>query len=198
MKLKKIDRRGQSIATDKLVIWIIVILVVASVAIFLFKADILNWIRNLPSYKVPGSESAGGAGEGTEVVKEEGSVGSESSATSGGDNLVKIAKVKENRIYFCEKSNCKEEELIESDLYISGDINNKKIVVDMGLFDLEDVIGTIKNSVVELNPLLENQNSQLYREVKKGLPIANLLSKLDGSRYCSNEIYLCMEEVKNE
>lgn len=46
-----VSKKGENVAIPKLVTVIIVILVIAVLILFLTKADILNYLRNLPSYK---------------------------------------------------------------------------------------------------------------------------------------------------
>ncbi len=58
LKMRANSQRG-AIGIDKIIIVIIVIVVVASVLIFLFKTNINNWLKNLPSFKVPEEEKVG-------------------------------------------------------------------------------------------------------------------------------------------
>ena len=46
-------KKAQGLAIDKLLKWIIIVLVITSIVIFIFRADILKWMRNLPGYSVP-------------------------------------------------------------------------------------------------------------------------------------------------
>ncbi len=50
--LKKKSNKHGLIATDKLIIIILVALVIVSVLIFIFKADVLKYLRNLPDYHI--------------------------------------------------------------------------------------------------------------------------------------------------
>ncbi len=50
---KRKNCRGQGFSINKLIIVILVVLVVATVLIFLFKIDILKYFRFLPDYSVP-------------------------------------------------------------------------------------------------------------------------------------------------
>lgn len=56
MKLRGIINRRAMIAFDEFLIVILVVLVIAAVLMFLFKVDILTYVRNLPGYGVPEDE----------------------------------------------------------------------------------------------------------------------------------------------
>jgi len=47
------NKKGQGLEINKLVIVILVGLAVVAALIFLFKADLLRYLRNLPGYDVP-------------------------------------------------------------------------------------------------------------------------------------------------
>ena len=48
--LARINKKGEGLATNKLIIIIICMVVLAAVLIFMFKGSINNWIQNLPGY----------------------------------------------------------------------------------------------------------------------------------------------------
>jgi len=57
----KLNCKKGAMESEKIIKWIIVFVVIASVLIFLFKVNILNVLKNLPSLKAPG-EGAGDEG----------------------------------------------------------------------------------------------------------------------------------------
>jgi hypothetical protein len=55
--MRKLDKKAQSLAANKLMIIVLIILVVAIVALWITRADILHYLKFIPDYSIPENDS---------------------------------------------------------------------------------------------------------------------------------------------
>ena len=162
----KNKKRG-SVAVNKLVIVILVILVIAAVLIFLFKADILNYLRNLPGYSVPEEDEGIDLGQlDPEVAR------SLCPVRVGGID-------KDDKIYFCKDFEIGCKTRIFSNLIWDGNSESADIEIDKFFYK---TIGKFENGIVSIN--------QAKLQGESGLPAPKFLNNLDESYYLSGN-FLC-------
>ena len=183
-----LDKRG--IAINKLLTAIIVIFVVASVLIFLFRVDINNYLRNLPGYSVPEED------EEINITDDE---------ESGGDWCpVEIGKIKvpeggilgigdKQPIYIDgEKTN----------LYWDADekegsikILRKDSILDYLKKDV--IVAEVKEGIVFVNPDFFDLDSEEYQKIRF-IPKVDVsyFVKIHKSHYAGSN-FLCKDEEED-
>jgi len=161
------NKKRGSVAINKMVIVILVLLVVVAVLMFIFKADILNYLKSLPGYSVPEEDEEIDLGEiDPEVAR------SLCPIRVGGID-------KDGKIYFCNNFEIGCKTRISSKLLWAGNAQSADIEIDK-FFD--KTIGRFENDVITID------KNKL--EGESNLPESKFLNNLDGSYYLEGN-FLC-------
>lgn len=161
---------------------IIIVLVLALILSFLFRASILNWIYNLPSYDTPKED-------------EEIDLTNVEDQSSEGICPFMVARIiNGEEISFCKDFEKSCVEKISSKLLWKEKKDGVKIEVDQ-IFN--NVIGDIQNKKIIIYPEILNEDGSLYREVKNDLPDYKYLINLNGAYYLKGN-FICRDEIVSE
>lgn len=187
--INNFNKKRGTIAINKIVVVILVVLVIAAVLMFLFKADILNYLRSLPGYSVPEEDREIDVAN---LTDEE--MRSLCPVIIGKTKTeVSVGFLKDDYIYFCEELSTVCKTQTRSKLKVTGDKNNGEIEVDRWF---DNTIGAIKNNKLILSREILEKNGNLYDEVKDDLPDFKYVINLNGSYYIPGN-FICRKEVIN-
>ena len=170
------DKRG--FTQTEIIGLILVVLVVGSVLIFIYKENILGWMRNLPGYSVPEKD-------------EEIDISQQSDAIAKNLCPIIVGNIKNGKnIFFCSNlaDSCGQE--ISSKLLWIGNSNNANIFVNQLVNDL---IGNVAGGKLSINKDVLNKKGELYLEVKGDIPEYKFLINLNGAYFSMNRI--CRTEL---
>ena len=181
------NKRGSELVSNKLIIIILAILVIAVILFFIFKANILEWMRNLPEWQYEGDKDVEVSGEDRNA--------------SESDCPIKVARAPEGKeIFFCGDKACSESNLINSRLYIYGESERKAEIYVLlnGYFGIDrlisdEKIGDIENKKITILPEILEGKGAIYEKVKNDLPNFILLLNLNEA-YFSYQNYICRKE----
>jgi len=157
----KSNKKAQSLAVNKLIIIILIILVVGAVLFFIFKADVLKYLRNLPNF--------GSGDEGDLIVNDCTVVGSidlvkkEYNQVNDGDFFYVYEGIQPQKTNLYYKQN--------------------KIYLDLSSYPLNNdvLIGNLNINGININDIYLDINGDEYKEFSgKGLHM-NELKILDGA-----------------
>ena len=206
MKLKK--NKQAEISSSTLIKTIIVIIVVAFVAMFFFRADINSWLRNLPGYTynendtliddLGGDEGSVGTCSSGKLIGEinvrEGGVGSREQYIYMNDektNLYWDGDKNEAEIYLLKKDNIFGYDWFTSDIHIAS-VRGGEIKIDEKYYfvDSEDFH--------KIRFLFGYYEKDSFIEADNGIKYAipNPIFKLDGARYYSGNL-LCLDKKED-
>lgn len=167
------DKKGESLAINKLIVVILIVLVLALFFFFWFRQDIWNYIRNLPGYNSTTTDKEIDYTKMTpdQLVqfdcKEVGGILSISSPTSSTQYL-RIGTKKTN-LYF-DRANI---------LIDFGTLNSFENKIGFGNVIL---VGSLdENDVIKIDPTFLNENSQDYIRYQNLLPSIVELRVIDGA-----------------
>lgn len=170
------NSRGD-VVWSKTVVLTIVILVLVVGAIFLFKADINKYLRNLPGYTYPEDDS---------LIDVDGS-----GSVAKPPCPYAVALIKETDIFLCkngEPSDCGDK------LPLSFTWTNKPIEGDITLTKGRDsLIGTINNNKVKLKQEALTSDKSLNKKLINAKITISFLKNLDGSEL-KTQGFLCREK----
>ncbi len=188
MKFINSNKKG-NLSTEELIVIILVALVIVSVLIFIFKADVLKYLRNLPDYSASEGETIDLSELSDEALK---------SLCPVLVGKIKVetflAVTEDNFIILCEEPGVSCKSAFVSKLKWTGDENKGVIEVEQLI---DDEIGVINNGEITLNKDVFNKESDLYKEVKDDLPEEKYFKSLDSAYYISGN-YLCRKLSSNE
>jgi len=167
-----LDKNGE-IAVEKVITLIIVLLVIVVAIIFIFKPDILNWMRNLPEYTYNDSDR--------EIP-----LSPDQLALIGCEKLVGRIGTLEGG-YFSPKN------FIsiggkKTELYIE----NKNA---LRLSHKDELVAAIRDNTIQVYPAFLDKYSQTYIELSAvGLPTIEELRLIDNSFILNTGNYICKSE----
>lgn len=164
---------AETLTMNKLVMLLLVLLVVALILMFIFKGQILSWIKNLPGFeqqpdeeRILTKDELKQLGYDTEfpigkIILEEREGGN-----SGAESYIDIGDIKTR-------------------MYVNGEASNGEIKLAKGWFDID--IGDINSYVITIKPelLTEQGWNNFYNENGKRtayLPLRDTLIKLNNAR----------------
>jgi len=179
-----------SLSIDKLILIILAILVLLAILVFIFKTDILEWVRNLPQYNYTGDREinytevdqeilAGQCDKGGEVIA---TVGDPRPGIVGGD-------IDGKYLYYSTKREGTEGKIqyALTQLYWKKEGENSKINLERGgFFGLESdvVIAKVDNGIIKVEKAFLDLNSPIYQKTRfysKPINEYILFPKLDNS-----------------
>lgn len=175
------NKKG-SVATDKVIALVLVLLVIVAVFALIFKYDkIVSWIKALPEYRYEEDE---------EVVVERGDKVGKDICPVKVARILKGGKVGGGPINFCRDDDCGKFKLIESKLKWTGSDAEAKIEVEQYS---DDTIGEVTAGKVKIKQEVLEKRGKLYNEVKKDLPEIIFLLRLDGAHYVAGN-FICRDK----
>ena len=198
-------KRGQ-MATNKVIIVIIAVIVLMAVLVFVFKSNLNQWVNNLPGYTPPEDKVVDltqQPGDKTGVSQfcnvDVGKIWIfEEVATSW---LGKAVESAEQYFYvYYPGAAGRAKGLVKTRLYLDGSIIGADVRVKQGegvtdILDPDDVVGSMTNKIVWIDSGVINGQGALYDEVRKELPAKELLMNLNGAYYYSNNQLCRISEV---
>ncbi len=169
------------LATDKLLILVLVVFVVITVLIMMFRVDINNFIRNLPGYSLP---------EDDEIDPSEIDEGVEDSCTEIG-KINAPEKGGKQRIYFIEEKT----KLVATNLYWDADEEEGEIKI----WGENVEVAEIENGKVSVNLAFFDFDSVEHQEIRfvPGVDVS-YLAKLHNSYYFGSNFICAGDEEEIE
>ena len=191
--MRKIGKRGQ--VQNKIVLWIIAIIVLALVIFFIFKFDILKYIHLFPSYGNGGNNNDKDlTNQGDETID----------IPSGVDCPVKIASFQtytgNDYIYFCnEKEVCAKDSQIKSSIIWEGKLETAKIYLPSRARGFKTLVAEVNNRKVTISSyfLVNGEETVNYYDYRYDLPKIDDIILLDGSEiidYPNKQQFLCKSQ----
>lgn len=167
------NKKGEEVAINKIIVIIMVVIVILAVLTFLFKANLLNYIKNLPDYQSPDedkeiipSNDTSANSKSCSVEGTIGKVGNFEEITGRNGQFIYIKGLKTNLLWGDSVVEIYEDDLIHFN------------------------VGIISNYVIRLDAKLYDSK---YRNRHPGLPTIEDLQLLDGSYVIKGNL-LCKDK----
>jgi len=178
--IKRINKKGQ-LTQNKVITTIIVILVIASVLIFVFKADILKYLRNISGYESTQQDEELDLSE----------LGDEEAKTLCPFRIGGIGS--DDLIFFCKDFDIACKNKIASKIQIEGDLIEADLEIVKPWYQFDSEIGFVSNKRFTIfNEILEKRS--LYEELKDDLPDFKFIKNLNGAKYFSGNL-ICRDSI---
>lgn len=177
---KRVDKQGQMV-TDKTVMWLVMVLLLAGVGMLVFKVDILNYIRNIPDYTLP---------EGEEIVADrldEGVMADEKLCKV----LVAVVK-KDNQIRSCNNLG----ETCGGGLLfgLRWDVNEGDGKIKMEKIGLDVSVGKVSSKSISILSKSFTEVGNFFSSLKLASEYYRFLKNLDGAEYIGGGM-ICRDEL---
>jgi hypothetical protein len=176
--LVRTNKKGEGLATNKLIIIIICVIVLAAVLIFMFRGSINNWIQNLPGY---------GSQEDKEI-----------NVTEDRPGVSRLCKIRVAELVYDKGKGYSylKFEGYMSKLYLSGKSGKEATIYADQDWEIDDAVGEIKNGLVSIYNEILVQSGARYEEVKNEIPTNALMKQLNGAYYYESvgNLKLCRDE----
>ena len=190
-------KRAQGMVSNELLITILVVLLLASILMFVFKADLLSKIKFLPTYDTGESKEIDLSGYTPDQLSKLGfnceAIGDKKIAVlySVGDALYQVAVGDLRRVYLFSEDGDK---LIKLDVFFDTDERNNYLLKVIGGFDV--TIGRFIDKRLTIDREFFKEESSSYLKIKPYLS-TEMLKRLEGS-FLSSFRVLCKSEADLE